>query len=309
MIRVSKTLFIAASTLILGGTALADEPEGDGTDGSEGGGEAAAAAPTVGVSASAGGFSPDGWPQQIIDRSLVMKKGMIRAQADLGIVRLSVTLPPIPPSTTPTTESTTGSTLTVGGGFGVSDQIEVGGSYGIALKDFEAKGPFSLYGLYSLKNEQQVRLAAGGSMTYHIGAETFGLNLGAAFQYHLGEKMMIFSPASQLSIPLSPNAGAAIDLPVGFGIQATPNVFASLQTSLATIGLSPSGSAFLFADRTPIALSGFYSPSNTMDFGVTISAIDVGSFADVFQFIFTARIFAGSVPGGGKAPMTAVTMR
>ena len=76
-------------------------------------------------------------------RPLTLNAGMLRLQGDLGILRISFTEP-----ITGTTSSSTGVGLTIGAGYGVSDQIEVGGSYGLSLKDFEAKGPLTLYGAY-----------------------------------------------------------------------------------------------------------------------------------------------------------------
>ncbi len=304
MSRVSKILFVTAASLLTVGTAFAEdepaaEPPADAT---------APTAPdpamTATVEASAG-FSAEAWPMEIISRPLTLRKGMIRAQGDIGVANITVTVPPVPPSTTSTTTSDTAVSLRVGAGYGVNEKLEIGASYALRLSEFEAKGPLSVYGFYSLKSEAKMRLAADASFTYDLGSETFGIGLGAQFQFHLNEKMMVFTPGQQLRIGLDPT-NVAITLPIGFGLQATKNIFASVQTSLATIGIEPSGSAFIFADVTPIQVSAFYSPSNKMDFGLSVGATNVGDFADVFVFLATARLFFGTVPGGAApAPMVA----
>ena len=194
------------------------------------------------------------WSMSIIDRPLNLLKGMIRVSGDLGIAKISIT-------TGTTTTSATGIGLGIGAGYGISDKLEAGVGYGISLKEFEAKGPLTLYGLFNITHSEKLRISAGAQVGYNLASEQLGIGAGLAFQYHLGPKMMVYMPPTHLQISLDPTT-AAISLPVGFGFQATPNVFAYAQTNLFDIGLKPSGSAFIFADRTPLTVGGSYSPSN-----------------------------------------------
>ncbi len=257
-------------------------------------------APVVEVSTE--GATAGSWSMSIIDRPLNLLKGMIRVDADLGILKINI--PAIPPATSGS--SLTGVALGVGAGYGISDKLEAGVSYAISLKEFEAKGPLSLYGLFNLVHSDKMRISAGASFGYNLASEKIGIGAGLAFQYHLAPKMMVFMTPTHLSIGLDPTV-AAINLPVGFGFQATPNIFAYAETNLFDIGLKPSGSAFIFADRTPLTVGGSYSPSNKMDLGASINASNLPDIADLFVITVYARLYFGSVPTSGAAAATVVT--
>lgn len=245
---------------------------------------------------------PGSWSMSIIDRPLNLLKGMLRIDADLGVLKINI--PAIPPATSGS--SSTGVALRVGAGYGISDKLEAGVSYAISLKEFEAKGPLVLYGLFGISHSEKMRISAGASFGYNLASESIGINAGLAFQYHLNEKMMVFMTPTHLSIGLDPTV-VSLNLPVGFGFQATPNIFASVTTNLFDIGIKPSGSAFIFADRTPLTLNASYSPSNKMDLGVSIGASNLPDIADLFVFTVYARLYMGSVPSSGGAATATVT--
>ncbi len=302
MTRISKILIAAATSMTaLSGTAFAD----DAAEGESAASEAAAAPETALTAASGGaGFNSSSWSTSIADRPLNLLAGMIRVQGD-GLV-LKVNVPAVPPATM--SSSSTGAALIAGFGYGISNKLEVGGSYGISVKEFEAKGPLTAYGLFSIKNEEKLRISAGAALTVNLAADNaLGLTGGLAAQYHLNNKMFVYMPPTHLAIGLNPDTSLALNIPVGFGFQATPNIFASAETSLASIGISPSGSAFIFADRTPLTVSAFYSPSNKMDLGVSIGASDIPHIADLFVIGLTARLFFGKVPSSGTAAMSTIT--
>ncbi len=304
MKRLSKVLIAAAATIAVPvHSAFAQDPAPteEGTPPAE---DATGTPPPDGSAPAVeeGGAATGTWSMEIINRPLTMLKGMIRAQADLGILKINI--PAIPPATTGS--SSTGVALTVGAGYGVSDKLEAGVSYGISLKEFEAKGPLTLYGLFSIKDSPKMRLAAGASFGYNLASEKLAIGAGLAFQYHLTDKMMVYMPPSHLSIGLDPTA-VAISLPVGFAFQATPNIFAFAETNLFNIGIEPSGSTFIFADNTPLTVGAFYSPSNKMDIGASIGAVNLPDIADLFVFQLTARMYFGSVPASGGAAMSTAT--
>lgn len=308
MIRLSKVLIAAAATIAVPvSTAIAqDDPVVEGEAGAEVSGEATvdatgdASAPTV--DATVEGSTAGSWSMSIIDRPLNVLKGMIRIDADLGVLKINI--PAIPPATTGS--SSTGVALRVGAGYGISDKLEAGVSYAISLKEFEAKGPLVLYGLFGISHSEKMRISAGASFGYNLASESIGINAGLAFQYHLNEKMMVFMTPTHLSIGLDPTV-VSLNLPVGFGFQATPNIFASVTTNLFDIGIEPSGSAFIFADRTPLTLNASYSPSNKMDIGASIGASNLPDIADLFVFTVYARLYMGSVPASGGAAAATVT--
>ena len=52
---------------------------------------------------------------------------------------------------------------------------------------------------------------------------------------------------------------------IGLALQATPQVYAFLQTDIARFGISNSSNAFLFADFIPLDLGLFYAASHQLD--------------------------------------------
>jgi hypothetical protein len=298
MIRLNKVLIAAAATIAAPMTAFAQDPA-----------EGEAAAPTEDATGEAAApvMTSEGpiigaWAQRFIDRPINMLKGMIRVDAGLGILKIST--PAIPPATSGS--SATAVQLNVGAGYGISDKLEAGVSYGISLKEFEAKGPLRLYGLFSISHSEKMRISAGASFGYNIASERLSIGAGLAFQYHLNEKMMVYMPPTHLSIGLDPTV-ASISLPVGFGFQANDNIFAAVETNLFDIGLEPSGSAFIFADRTPLNVLVSYSPSNKMDLGASIGALNLPDIADLFVVTVFARLYMGAVPTSGAAAAATVT--
>jgi len=305
MTRLNKVL-IAAAALIAVPTQMAlaqpdpapAEGEGEATpppEDASGGGMSPAPSVMEGVAGSE-------WAMEIIKRPLTLKKGMIAARGDLGILKLTT----VSMTTPPVTASATAVQLVVGAGYGISDKLEAGVSYGISLKEFEAKGPLRLYGLFSIKDSPKMRVAAGAGFGYNLASEKLGIDAGLAFQYHLNDKMMVYMPPSHLQIGLDPTA-VSINLPVGFAFQATPNIFAYAQTNLFNIGIEPSGSSFIFADNIPLTVGAWYSPSNKMDIGASIGAFDLPDIADLFVFTISARLYLGAVPTSGGAAAAAVT--
>jgi hypothetical protein len=274
--------------------------------GGEGGGEAGGAVDASGVptTVTVGATTALPWTMEQIDRPLTLPKGLIRVQGDLAIAKTTTVT--VDAMGNPTTSSGTVEALRLSGGYGVSDVLEVGASYSLALHPFEAKGNLGLNALYGIKEEQKLRIAATAALGLNLDGNKFGFGLGAAVQFHLNNKMMVFTPGNQLVFGFDPTK-IILSLPVGFAYQATPNVFVAAQTDLADFGLKPSGSQFIFADLTPLSVSGFYSPSNKMDFGVTISSIDVPHIGDFFAILLTARIFTGP-PVAGSAPVPAPAM-
>lgn len=274
-----------------------DAGGGGGVDASGGVGTGDGAAPGAGAAVSGS------WSQKIIDRPLNLLKGMIRAQGDLGILKVAG-VAAVPPA--PAVAGTTNVALAIGAGYGVSDKLEAGISYAIQLKDFEAKGPLALYGLFNLKHSEKMRISAGASFGYNFLAEKIGISAGLAFQYHLNDKMFAYMPPSHFSLGLDPTA-FGINLPVGFGFQANEKIFAFVETNLFDLNIEPSGSAFIFADRTPLRVGAFFSPSNKMDVGASFFMPNVPDVADVFVFLVSARMYLGSVPASGGAAAAEVT--
>jgi len=301
MTRLSKVLIAAAAMIAVPvQSAMAQDtpPEGEG-EAAPPPEDASGMSPPPSVMEGQAGSE---WAMEIIKRPLTLKKGMIAARGDLSILKITT----VSTGTPPVTSSATGVALGIGAGYGISDKLEAGISYGLSLKSFEAKGPLSVYGLFSIKDSPKMRVAAGAQFGYNLASEKLGIGAGLAFQYHLNDKMMVYMPPTHLQIGLDPTA-VSINLPVGFAFQATPNIHAYAQTNLFDIGIEPSGTAFIFADSIPLTVGAWYSPSNKMDIGASIGAIDLPEIADLFVFTVSARLYLGNVPASGGAAAAAVT--
>jgi hypothetical protein len=282
----------------------------EGTDDETPGEKAEAPAGEVTETAEAsteGPAAPAGpWPKEIIKRPPTLMKGLIRADAGMSFFR--VTYPPVPPSLTYTTVTSLG--LSLGVGYGVSDVLEVGGRYSFAVQEFEAKGPFTLYGAYALTNTPKMKAAALGAFTYDLLAETGTFSLGVLFQYYLNNKAAVYTQGQQYmsggqpgqlrATLMSPEVGGMpgpkpidLSLPVGLAYQLDQNIYAFFETSLATLNLSDSATALIFADIIPLAVGGFYSMDNHMEIGAVVALPDVPNAGDAFAISVVARMFRG----------------
>jgi hypothetical protein len=230
-------------------------------------------------------------------RPLVLGKGKSEVH---GGLRVSVlTLPGAEPDTQ---VSTTSQGLTLGGSYGVSDDLEVGADYAFSVSPGQLKGPFTLRGAYQVHRSDKldVAVAAGLGVDFYetttstmttISTTYVSLQLGAWARYHVTPKASIFTglpalpPSSvsltKLALPLPPftyqlalglnNAGTvALELPVGFGLQATPKLYAFASLNFAHLRIANTQTAILFADFIPLTLGAFYT-LNKLDLGVVFS--------------------------------------
>jgi hypothetical protein len=284
----------------------------------EGGGGAGG---SVGVNASAGGAvggdvsatasAPGGWPIEIIARPPTLAKSLLRFDVGLPISRLSVT--PVGGMAS----SSTNVGLQIGAGYGISDKLELGANYAIRLVDgFEAKGPLNIYGAFAIMNKPKMKGAIVGAFYDDFGSKVGGIRAGLAFQYNLSAKMAVYMPGTHLRAQfLSPDAVAPavavnpidFSLPAGFAFQASKNIYAFAQTTIAQIKIKDSANAFIFADITPLTVGAFYSMSNKMEFGAQFDAPDLGSVGDVFAFSVVGRMFMGDAVKGASPPMAQTT--
>jgi hypothetical protein len=215
-------------------------------------------------------------PQEIINRPRTTPKGQITVGGDLGIL-----LKPSPLSLG----------LQVGGLYGVNEKLEVGASYGFALKDFEIKGDLGVTAAYGILNDGNLTVAADVGFGYDVnGSALAPLTVGAEVQFKINDKLAVFSPGHQLGIGLEKPNAIALSLPVSVVYQASPKIFAHVDTNIGNISIKDSATAFIFADNIPLAVGAFFSPSNTMDLGATLDLFDLKNAGDVIAAFVSARL-------------------
>ena len=210
-----------------------------------------------------------GWTEVVIDRPLTLPASKLALYGTLEIAHVTLTLL--------AGEAPLGGQahrLDLGLGYGVTDLLTVGAQYAFAIHDFEIKGPLTLFGAYSLLSKSKLTIGASADLTIDIGKsatyETLHAGLGVRFQ--LAPTIALFTggtPVSfggvasempmagsvlgqHLAIGLNSNAPITFDIPVGLGIQASPQAFLWANTSVAHLGFSNASNLYLFKDYIPL---------------------------------------------------------
>lgn len=305
MTRASKFLFAAVATLALPASTAFAQGDLDGAveEGAEGD---ASAEESADSSAPADGIStttpaPAGaWSRSVIDRPVTLPTGKLGAGAQLQIARAS--LGPL--------GSATATGLGIVGGYGINDKLSVGGSYSFTLDEFEIKGPLSIYGAYTLVDNGKLTIGASADVVFNFnGSDGMGgsstdttIHAGLAARYKIAPQLAVFTgspwtpgPLGQhLSLGLNEGAPKTFSIPVGVGFQATPELFAFANTTLATIMLSDPGMGdrvSFIGDLIPLTIGAFYSVTPNIDAVVAFDMPDVPSVGDLFAVTVGARYF------------------
>lgn len=302
------TVVLIAATCLVGMSARAfaqgdDNGSGSGDASGSGSGDASASgdADANGSGAGSAEMAPaqvwtGGWSTAISDRPLVLDQSKLDIHANLPILAISL------PDGMGGTSTSTGVGLGVGVNYGVAPKLEAGLDYNLSLKEFDATGNIVVHAAYGALHQAKMDLALAATVAIDLhSGNNAALTLGAWFRYKIAPKFSIFtgnpglpfggpSSAGQLSIGLNNGNNVALALPVGVGIQASPQLFAFLSTTIANIGISPSGSTFIFSDFVPVTVGAFFSPSNKLDVGLTFSD-DLKNAGDFYIFALSARFF------------------
>lgn len=293
-------LVLAAGLLLCGGTAFAQvedpsaPPSGD---------PAVVAPPPVELV---------GWSDAIIDRPLTMPKGKIGVYGDLAILRLSSTTTVGGVSMT---SVVTAEGLGIGGGYGIDDKLEVGAEYSFSLNSFEIKGPLSLYGSYAVFQKGKLTIGASGALIIDLnggttvdpvtGASSTNVNLaliaGVGARYKLTDKIAVYTGnpiapgilGSQIHIGLNNSGPVGIDLPVGAAIQATPQLYAWVQTNLAHIKIANDSNSLIFSDFIPVEIGALFAAvPHKVDVGAALDIPDLEhSPGDALVFSVLGRLY------------------
>jgi len=219
-------------------------------------------------------------PQEIIHRPLTAPEGQAEARGTLsfGI-----------------TPDATATFLDITGGYGITNQFEIRAGYGLTLDPFEAKGALGAALGVSLTDTGNFAIAGRAGLAYDLASEALApFEAGLDIRFKLNEQVAIYSLAPHLSIALEETGDArpiSAFIPVSLGFQATPQIFAGVSTSIATLNISDSATSFIFADRTPLGVSLFFSPSNTIDLGASVGWADIVDSADVLSIALSAALY------------------
>ncbi len=304
-----KTLLIGSSLLLAAPAAFAQGDDasggGDGSatvgaDASAGaGGANAGAGATVTTDAGGGGMAA-GWSDQLINNPQTLPKGAIGVGASFEILSLTFTDPVSMTSSTSTAEA-----LFLAADYGVTDKIDVGLSYGLnvhndagTFQDFP-KGPLDIHGAFNLIHKDKLSVTAGADFDIDLNnTDSKAIHAGLSAKYLVAPKIAVYTgnpvplgPAGQhLSIDLGTNGPITFAVPVGVALQATPQLFAFVDTTLASFSISNSSNAFIFSDFIPVDVGALFRAAKDLDVGVTFQD-DLKNAGDFYIFGLTARYY------------------
>jgi len=198
----------------------------------------------------------------------------------------------------------------VGGAFGVSDQLELGGDYAFqASPNTDAAGVFAGHALFRVAHDQHMSAALGGAALYSHAADGIVIAAGLSLRYRLNKQVSIYTMSSGVPIcggclrilgPVTgqlvfaiPNNGSTevfLNLPAGIGIQASPELYVFGETSLGTFLLSPRTDSIVeFSDYFGITAGAWLSTSKELELGAAF-ADDLKHAGDIYIIELMARI-------------------
>ena len=98
------------------------------------------------------------------------------------------------------------------------------------------------------------------------------------------------APGQHLSIGLGTNGPITFSIPVGVALQATPQVFGFVDTTLADFSISNSSNAFIFSDFIPVDVGVLFRAAKDLDVGVSFQD-DLKNAGDAYLFGLMARYY------------------
>lgn len=300
MKKVSR-LLIASLTFGFAGTAAAQDAAADGS-----GEPAPDAQPPADPNApmpdpAAATTTASRWSRQELLRPLTLPKGLWYVGLDVVNFTSSFFDPAV---------------IGISAGYGITDDFELALiGYSFATND-AGKGSIGVGVGYNLvrngsggKLDAAARLTTGFDLagkinltTNETSASVSPLDLGVQVRYKVTDKIAVFTPGGQLSIGLDPNV-IDLSLPVGVGMEATPELFVSLETNIATINIKDSATAVIFADTTPLQIVGRYNVMPALDvlagLALDLTPPDVGTvetgIGDTLAILVGARYYGGAL--------------
>lgn len=305
MNRFSKGLFIAAASVAMTGVAFAEDEAGaPPAEGSEVQPPPDGTPPPTATAPTGGEFTAETWPKDYVNRPQNIYKGGIEISPRFGLDYTKTV------DTAGNETSSTVTSLSVSGRYGVTDKIEALASYdGITLTGVEGistgdrlKGQLLVGGGLILA-KGKLDLEAKVALGYDFAGETAPLLAGVDVRYHISPKMWVGTPVNRPGLvaflkgfddgmggTLSP---LFFQLPAAFAFQATPELAIQANTNIFTIAFNDAGKlftggesvGFIFTDEgggIPLDLDVIYALSNKMDVQANLDLGDLKNIGDAF---------------------------
>ena len=191
-------------------------------------------------------------------------------------------------------------------GYGITDKLEVQVPYAFSTRELEARGTLAVDVGYAIVRGavdgklEAIARVRGGYNTLDTVATP--LMLGVHAQYNVTPWLALISGVpgtQQLRISLAKDAAMAkpvdVSLPLGIGVQPTPELYLQLDTKLVQLDISDSANALIGRDMTPLALTVIYNVINALDVQAAIGTDLTNSPGDALTFLVGARYYAGEL--------------
>lgn len=297
MNKASRLLIASLATFGFVGSALAQDPPAEPDPNAPPPDDGMAADPNAAATPDPNdpnAAAPAGkWPRSVIARPLTLPAGVFMVGADIVNFTSNFFDPAL---------------IRVLVGYGITDDIELAfAHYAFPTSDV-GKGSIAaglgfklVRGGMGGKLEAIARAQIGYDLAASIDVttgETSGavspLGLGVHVQYNVTDKIALITPGNQLVIGLDPNF-IQLAIPVGVGLQATPELYVQLDTNIANIDIKDSATAVIFADTTPLTLTATYNVMPALDVLVGVATDLTNSPGDTLAILIGARYYGGKL--------------
>lgn len=267
-------------------------------------------------------------PTRMIDRPFSLREGGMAAYGSIDIVHAAAGM-----------IEASQYQMRVAGAYGISKDLSVGAEYGFPFAgdgtdETTGKGPFHLYGLYSLTQDDSLTVAVVAAFQANLAGAfdamsgdpvtTKALSAGFDVRYKVTPDIAVFSgspfgPAvpgtlaslqiaglpsrgtqQHFSMSLEDKGPVLFDVPIGVGFQATPELFAYVDTILASIAISESPyrelsgqtktTVFFGGDdlKYPLHLGAYYAMDKNIDIGGALLT-NLDAAGDLYVVSLAAR--------------------
>lgn len=233
-------------------------------------------------------------PLEAIDRPVVLATGEAGFATNVDVQRPAPTMPDV-------------TTMTIGGGFGVANRLELGANYRFAFDAFQLRGPLTMYGAALLAHSHRWSVAAGADLAIDwenpvtmSTQTTETLHMGIGVRGDLSRNVAIYSgniiapnPAGQqLAIGLQHGAASTFDVPLGLAIQASHRVLFRIETTMMRFGIAHARDQVVVADATPLSFNVLVAATRGLDVAAFYSDSDIAIAGDRYTLGVVARWYA-----------------
>jgi hypothetical protein len=233
-------------------------------------------------------------PLEAIDRPVVLATGEAGFATNVDVQRPSVGMPDV-------------TTMSIGGGFGLGDRLELGANYRFAFDAFQLRGPLTMYGAALLAHSPRWSVAAGADLAVDWAnpvtmstQTTETLHMGIGVRGDLSRNVAIYSgniiapnPAGQqLAIGLQHGAATTFDVPLGIAIQASRRVLFRIETTMARFAIAHARDSFVVADQTPLTFNVLLAATRGLDVAAFYSDSDIAVAGDRYTLGVVARWYS-----------------